>query len=308
MAKSKLLVHGMHGMGDNIHQRAIIRQLMKKYEVWLETSWASLYHDLAGPSLHLINKRTHLRTQAKNAAREAGAFELPPPRADFSATLRVRYTPERVRALGSVLAAMCEATETDYSAVDFRLKVPRAWVAEAKALVGDPGRPIMFYRPLVNRPKDWGGCLARNPAHDTYFSLASWARKEAFLVSIADLEDDKEWEVGHDIAPDLALHKGELTFEGLAGLMSISAFAFTSPGFAVPLAQAVGTPVVTVFGGYESSRSFAGSHVRSPYLGIDTINPCECFRHDHACDKRISLKEAIPRMMGFIHGALAKQK
>jgi hypothetical protein len=40
----KPLLHliGHHGLGDNLHQRALIRQLMEKYDVWLDTSWVSL--------------------------------------------------------------------------------------------------------------------------------------------------------------------------------------------------------------------------------------------------------------------------
>ena len=36
--KPKLYVEGMHGLGDNIHQRAVLRKLVQAYDVWLETS------------------------------------------------------------------------------------------------------------------------------------------------------------------------------------------------------------------------------------------------------------------------------
>ena len=49
----------------------------------------------------------------------------------------------------------------------------------------------------------------------------------------------------------MTLHAGELDTEALAGMMSLAAVTFTSPGFAIALSQAVGTPVIAVFGAHE---------------------------------------------------------
>jgi hypothetical protein len=54
----------MHGMGDNLHQRAIVRRLMEQDVVYLDTPWPSVYHDLVGPRLHLVRPAaTTLRTR-----------------------------------------------------------------------------------------------------------------------------------------------------------------------------------------------------------------------------------------------------
>src|SRR5512144_2511893 len=76
-AVSSVVIHGMHGMGDNLHQRAIVRQLLERYDVvYLETPWPCIYHDLRGPRLRLIRKPTTLRTQAKNEERERQSYDV----------------------------------------------------------------------------------------------------------------------------------------------------------------------------------------------------------------------------------------
>ena len=286
-----LHVIGMHGLGDNIHQRALMRELMKTREVWLETPWPCVYHDL--PGLHLINKASHLRTQAKNAAREARRFNAvsAPPYIDVMA---VSYPPSLIRERGSVLGAM--SVQCGVPVGDFSMKVPEAWVEKARRFV-QTEKPILVARPLVAR-SEWGGAAARNADAGAYSRLLTALREGFYVVSVADIEPPHEWLVA-SLAADLELHKGELEAEALMGMFSMSSMVYTSSGFAVPLAQAVGTPVVSVFGGYESSWSFSAGARFSPYLGIDTLNPCTCFAHHHDCDRRIDEPSAAEKIRSF---------
>src|SRR5690606_15404134 len=221
-----------------------------------------------------VAKGTTLRTQLKNVKRSRGWFENSPA---TSRSIRIFYTPQQVKELGSVLAAMCQSAGVEHSKADFRMPVPQEWVDLAHTFV-QTDRPILVYRPLVER-KEWGGCVTRNPDHGTYARLLAGIRGRYHLVSIADLEPGQEWMVGEPVEADQTFHAGELPFEAIAGLVSIAGLVWSSPGFAVVLAQAVGTKVVAVFGGYESSRSFLSGARFSPYLGIDPIHPCECWSH-----------------------------
>lgn len=296
---STIFIRGMHGMGDCIHQRAIVRELIKTgAHVWLETPWASIYHDLVGPHLALVSKGSALRTQAKNAAREANRFtRLRPP--SHATQLQVSYAPDQVRRQGSVLGAMSKACRVPVG--DFTLPIPRSWREKAQEWIAgwNTQKPLLIYRPLVER-KEWGGCRARNPDHAAYADLYESVRERFFVVSVADLEPGKEWMVGRPIDADVELHLGELEFETLAALMSEAALVYTSPGFAAVLAQAVGTPVCCVFGGYENAKSFSAGARFAPYLGIEPGRPCDCFRHDHRCDKRIDVPAAIQALQAFI--------
>ena len=296
---NSVLVDGMHGLGDNVHQRAVIRHLLAvnpRTEFWLKTPWPCLYHDLVGGRLHVVDPATSLRTQRKNSAREHARYVAPPRK---SQRQRVSYNLRLVQKTGSVLGAMVRATlGHDIDNADFRLPVPAVWRAKADALIGRPRKPVMILRPLVERT-EWRGCAARNPDAVAYAALYDSIRERFFVVSLADLVPGVE-DLVTDLRADICLHKGELDIEAIAGLMAGAALTFCSPGFAVPLSQAVGTPVIAVFGGFECSRSFSYGHRFAPTLGIDPINPCQCFSHTHQCDKRIDLPAAHADIEEFI--------
>ncbi|MCR5875166.1 hypothetical protein LRS10_13795 [Phenylobacterium sp. J426] len=297
-------VEGMGGLGDCLHQRAVVRQLLAQgRDVWLETPWPSVYHDLSGERLHLVDAGSPLRTQAKNAEREAASFSHrpPPDEADY---LRVHYPAPACQAWGSVLKAMLATCRLDPDECDFRLPVPDRWLDMVEVWLnrwGNPVKPLMIYRPLVARA-EWGGAAARNPDPDTYRALYRAVRGQYFVVSVADLEPGREWLVSEEVDVDVVLHGGELVFEELAALFSIADLVFTAPGFAVVLSQAVGAKHVAVFGGYERARSYSAGRRFARQLAIEPIEPCDCFRHDHQCRKEIDLPAALNRVREFGFG------
>src|SRR5262245_32445732 len=96
-----LLVTGMQGLGDNIHQRAIVRQFLREGRpaVYLQTPWPAIYHDM--PELRLLPARSNLRTQQRNERRESARYfggAVP----WHCEKLRVSYKPALVRLRGSV--------------------------------------------------------------------------------------------------------------------------------------------------------------------------------------------------------------
>lgn len=292
--KPALVIEGMHGLGDNLHQRGVIRAILQTHDVWLETPWPCLYHDL---NVKLVSKGSKLRTQAKNARREAARFEAGEPPADAE-RLRVTYPPAMVRQHGSVYAAM--SAQCGVPMGDFSLPVRQEWFARADNLIASwsTDKPILIYRPLVER-KEWGGCHTRNPDIAAYCRLIESIRERFFVVSVADLVPDAEWMVSRPIPADATYHAGELDIEVLAGLFKRAALVFTSPGFAVILAQSVGTAVVGVFGGYENSKSFTAGEKYAPCLWIDPIEPCQCFSHKHNCKKAIDVDKWLPVLNEF---------
>lgn len=290
--KPALFVQGMHGMGDNLHQRAIVRELMKQYEVWLETPWPSVYHDMDG--LHLVSKGSRLRTQAKNARREAALFTAKSVPTGVP-VLDVSYPPALVRQHRGVLAAM--SVKCGVPVGDFRMPVPVDWRHGLELPVD---RPVLVFRPLIER-SEWGGCRSRNPEVEAYLRLFEAIRERFFVVSVADLLPGREWLAQPPVAADITLHAGQLEFRQLAALWRDAALVMSSPGFGVVLAQAIGTPVAAVFGGYESGYSFSAGAQHTPTLAIEPMRPCDCFSHTHRCDKRIDLVDAVRKLEEFIH-------
>src|SRR6266576_2249918 len=72
--KSPIVITGHFGIGDNLHQRAVIRELMPTHDVWLHTCHFNLYHDLIAQGLKLVMRSTGLHAQAKTIAREQQQF------------------------------------------------------------------------------------------------------------------------------------------------------------------------------------------------------------------------------------------
>jgi hypothetical protein len=296
-----LVVQGMLGLGDNLHERAIVRKLMLHHDAWLETPWPSVFHDLAADGLKLLAKPSKLRTQEKNAQREVALYSrMPPP--NNASRMRVWYTHDEIRRHGSFLAAMAGNCGVNVGPGDFIMTIPPAWDAKADAWMDrwKPTRPLMLYRPLVDRT-EWSGCVARNPDPVSYVRLAQSIRERFFVISIADLVPRTEWIVGESIKADVECHAGELDFQTIAALASRSALVFCSPGFAIILAQAVGAPLIAVFGGHEAARFY--DHGDANHLFIQPIAPCECFSKSHACRKAIDMPTAERRIKEFCDAA-----
>ncbi len=88
----------------------------------------------------------------------------------------------------------------------------------------------------------------------------------------------------------------------MAALWAEAALIFSPAGFGPVLAQAVGTPSITVYGGRESFKTTqrAGAHL-APTLGIDPIRPCDCHSHRHACRKSIDEPRALQKIEAFVN-------
>lgn len=304
--KPALLIQGMHGLGDSIHQRAVVRQLMTTHRVWLETSWPTIYHDLAGPDLHLVKKSVSLRTQSKNAQREAELFSKQGIGGKHG-TLRISYNGSDVMKTASytVLEAMCIKAGVSYAEADFTLPVKSEWleriVERLRVLGYDGSKRILVYRPLVARP-EWRGSIARNANVMDYAYITGFLRNHYFVVSVADLVPSVEWIVGPELKPDAQFHNGELPVEELAALFKAADLVLTSSGFGAILAPAVGTPCISVIGGYEDSRAHDSGAKFAPYLCIEPLTPCRCWNSGcaMACTKEIDMLPAIDAIAKFV--------
>jgi len=290
----------MHGLGDNVHQRAILRQLIERHDVYLETSWAAIYHDLIPLGLKCMRKSTNLRTQRKNQDREAGKFwqgQVPP----GTPAVHIMYHGFNVQQQPShtILEAMCKSARVDYARADFSLPIPGEWFQPVDQMIAQwrPRKPILFYRPLVSRP-EWRGSMVRNADPLSYAEIFAAIRDYFFVVSIADLAPTREWITGPRLKADVAIHEGELPFESLAALMARSALCYTSSGFGSVLAPAVGTPCINVVGGYER----AVWHDHPLVLGIEPITPCQCATSacGKQCDKVTDIIAANDKVRNFL--------
>jgi ADP-heptose:LPS heptosyltransferase len=290
----------MHGIGDSLHERAIVRQLKKAHEVWVMTSWPSAYWDM--PDVHLRPLRSPIPWMAKNEARCAALYSSEEPPAG-ARVIRCAYPWSDAKA-SSVLAAMAKHCGVELG--DFRLPIAPAWRRKAHALIASLqlDRPLLITRPLLSvighrSLRSAQAKLARNPDPLAYAELLAGIRGRYFVVSIADALPGHE-EVIHPIAVDAEFHHGELDFETVAALTARAALVYTSPCFLTVLAQAVETPLVCVFGGFEGANSFAAGARYSPWLPIEPKGACACWNWGCRHDKTINVTAAAAKIERFI--------
>ena len=258
-------IQGMKGLGDNIYQRAFLKGL--KYPVWLETPWPELYADL--PMVRLVKPDTKLRTQAKNMRRHTAWEQMP----------RGRITQVAYGQAG-IIAGM--AAKFGRQPGDFDL------------LVFGPspvaGRYVVV-RPVTLR-SEWRAD-SRNPLPEYVAQAAAEMRRRGFtVVSVADLEDGKEWALDPLPPADIRYHAGELPVEQLLALLQGAVAVIGGIGWIVPAAIAAKVPAWIVCGGQGGYN--APELITAPTMDLTRIafavpgNFCRCTQRDHSCDKRIA--------------------
>ena len=259
-----MLIKGMMGLGDNIYSRAFVKNYPGAY---LETPWPELFSDL---DVKCVRPVTRLRTQAKNAGRPHKWHKAPA----ISRTLSISYGGRPI--IDGLRASFrCEPQEFD---------LPDFGPSPVK------GRYVVV-RPVTVR-EEWRAD-SRNPLPE-YVATAAQAAKDAGwkVVSVADLEDGKEWGVG-DLPPaDIQFHAGELAVEQLMALVQGAGGMIGGIGWVVPAAIATGVPTWVVCGGQGGFNH--PNHITDPRIDLKKLEfaipdrMCMCREKAHACDKRIS--------------------
>lgn len=290
-----MLLRGMYGVGDNLHQRAVVRTLIDRgVEVVLETFYRAMYLDLVERGLRLkllagipprIRERQPLRRSDVTTGRHAST------RITYSAPLIHRY--------GSILAAQyaCVGMRMP-ERPDFSLPVRPEWRQWARERIGHVDKPLLVYRPIVLN-NVWKA-EARAPDPALYSALFRSIRDRYHVVSVANLGDAGESIVGETQDADTNFNRGELDFETMAGLFAEADMTFTCPGMAPVLSQAVGTRTVIVYGANECHRttSAVGDHI-APTLAIEPDVPCSHHAKNCECSKHITLAPAFERLEAF---------
>lgn len=286
---ARIVIEGMQGLGDNIYQRAILREYCKEHDVYLVTSWPQLYADLP---IRCVKPAVKLRTQEKNYARSDLKWHVP-----WASTNRIRW--HYVNRHGSIVQSLCDSLGVDYSALDFS-----GPALEADSLV--TGKYVVV-RPATIR-SEWRAD-SRNPEPKYLASAAKAFRDAGYkIVSIADLQDGQEWALDPLPEADITWHKGELALEQMLALLKGASAVIGGVGWLVPASVAYQVPMFLIFGGWGlhngPGRIF---DPRMPTGLIDAVLPdrfCMCGTARHECDKTVSdIGERIGRFVDSIHSA-----
>lgn len=262
MGADDVLIKSMMGLGDNIYCRAFVKNYPGAY---LETPWPELFRDL---DVKCVKPTTQLRTQAKNVRRNAVWHRAP-----VSRTLSIKYGQSPIIE-GLRASFRCE---------------PQAFDLPDFGPSPVTGRYVVV-RPVTVRA-EWRAD-SRNPLPEYVFRAAEAARAAGYtVVSVADLEDRREWAVGRLPPADIQFHAGELHVEQLMALCQHADGLIGGIGWVVPFAIATGVRALIICGGQGGWN--APSRITDPVMDLSKIeflipdNFCMCREKTHDCDKTI---------------------
>ena len=269
-----MVVDGMYGLGDNIYQRAILREV--KERVFLKTTWPQLYTDI--PNIRCVVAKTRLRTQRKNVARLGANTWCTAP---SSPSVKLSYGSRDLRE-GTILKSLSKPLSVKPKIFD---------LPKFKGL--DIDKKYAVIRPVTIR-SEWYN-KARGP-EDKYILKASQLLRELgfFVISVADIVE-KEWCALLPEA-DVKYNKGELCFEQLMGLIQNAALVVGGVGWIVPACIASKVNLITILGGQGGHN--APSKIIDHPMKIDKAkfifpdNYCMCTDNRHVCNKTITHFEA----------------
>lgn len=268
-----MYIEGMYGLGDNIYQRAFIKKY--KSTIYLRTPWVELYQDL--PHVKFVKPEIGLRTQSKNILSQDGSIWTGRQKYTLGGSITVGY------GKSGMIEGMtkCFKTQPDtFDLPDFSEFAPKI-----------DGKYVLV-RPVTIR-KEWAA-QSRNCLPEYIATAAKTLKSEGYtIVSVADLEDGKEWALNPLPEADIIYHKGELNVKSLLGLSQKADMLVGAVGWILPAAIATKRPAWMVLGGY-GAYNHPSLITDSRYMDISRIgfavpdNFCRCDQKAHLCDKRIS--------------------
>jgi len=237
MAKSLFIV-GPWGLGDSIYVRPFIAATAQRRDVYYETPWPELFHDLP---LRLVRGQRRLRTQMRNLARTRQEQWFRPP--DDARTIRLGYGVLEV-ANGNVATAM-EIKLPPLNKLNPVWDLPEL----GKCPFDTGGAPLAIIRPVMRRI-EWDN-EARNPYPQYVDEIAGDLKARGFAtVVIADLKHGYEWIEGGRLPPhNVALTNGELSVRQLLAAVRDAAVVVGPVGWIVPAAIALHTRAFIILGG-----------------------------------------------------------
>lgn len=266
----------MTGLGDSIYQRCYVRELARRWDVYLENCWPQLYADL---DIKFVRHPLRLRTQEKNVR------SLPADTwSEVPKLIRRQY-------LGYSLSHPNANILTDLDR--FVTIPPERFAFDLPPLPSSPvvaDQPVAVIRPVTERD-EWLN-QARNCDPRYVADAARVLRSNGFhVVSVADIQPGSENLRGTVPEADTYFHAGELGVVELMALIASAAVVAGPVGWILPAAIAARTPCILIAGGHGAyNRPDRLTDPRLDLSRIEWLIPsrfCMCANMRHDCKKAI---------------------
>ncbi len=273
-----IYVTGMFGLGDSMYMRPIVKELVKRGPVTVETPWPFLFNDIE--DVYTTPARTNLRTQLKSM--RTAQYKRPMATVPISQKLYLRYKGQEIQRGVTILESLARAVD---------VSLPDEIDMSIPALRGRWARRRAFIRPVTLR-KEWLNS-ARAPKTEYLAQVAQWVQDDGYTsFCISDTKLKEEWVVDPPPPADYTLTKGEMPALQMLTFAAASEILIGGVGFLVPLALASKTPLFCLLGGngaYNHPSILVDPRVDSRMIGWATPdNFCMCTNDRHECDKTIS--------------------
>jgi hypothetical protein len=272
-----MYIRGMQGLGDNIYQRAFIKNI--KEDVYLETPWPQIYQGLE--NVKYIQPNTKLRTQAKNVLKDDPNIIWEDIEIDKVKNVkRIHYgRPKGFRGIPNELAISFGVKATQFDLPDFRSEFP--WIQD----LGE----YALIRPSTER-KEWFNS-ARNPKPE-YIARSAEILKDMGIkiISIGDINMIDEWLVSPEPYADIKFHDGQLGVKELLALTQSARYTVSGVGWIVPASLCYNNPAWIVLGGHGMFNSPEAIMYRQKNSVAFAMPDkfCRCIDMRHDCNKEIS--------------------
>lgn len=273
----------MKGLGDNIYQRAFIKNLPTEALVVLDTPWPEIYQDL--PNVYFEHCKTELRTQKKNTKKTdycgRRAIDIGIAMRDKSRIVNLghsRYTNT------GILKGMESVFKIKPSTMDLPTFNPSKLIAD---LIG---KRYALIRPVTVRT-EWHSD-ARNSLPEYLAQAVELIKAAGFItVSVADVDGINEKFVGEFPKCDFYFNKGELLIKDLLCLTENASLVVGGIGWAVPASLAYRVNSIFICGGW---GEFNHPNRLLPDYEVPQVrflmpdHYCMCRDSNHKCNKTIS--------------------
>jgi hypothetical protein len=280
---ANLLLEGMQGLGDNIYQYPIVKELARENRVFLRTPWPQVYEGL---DIKFVKPPDKLRTQSKNANGPGFRFytdKLPP----ILNHLSLNYSKFHNSGI-PIPHSLLMSIGMDAGYFRYFLQIRKKSAAGGYVVI----------RPSTVRT-EWRS--ASRCARSEYIQMALDYCKYKGLRTVVIADVNPPHETYYEERPKGATvyyEKGELNVVELMDMVHNARMVIGGVGFIVPMCIALGTPGIIIHGGAGGWN--APELIDCPGHGrLTHVLPkkyCYCRDHNHVCNKEIDpkkLKEAI---------------
>jgi hypothetical protein len=277
----------MHGLGDNIYQRAHLISAAAAHKaqghtVYLSTPWPELFADIE--NLKCVRPKSRLRTQKINE--DASAYPWFEGDLRREPTVRLQYSPEDLARGISILKSLGRHFPRTAPAP---MSLPAELTQRRWRL--STSRPIAFIRPPTIR-SEWRN--EARPCRPEYLAMIAERLMDThYVISVADLVEGQEWLAdGMEMPCHLRLDRGELSAMQMLDMARRASVIVGPVGWIAPFGIASARPTFVVLGGQAAHNSpvvIAPDGAGPGKLGFGMPDRlCNCANMRHQCDKTIA--------------------